>query len=124
MSFATAATAVVFEPFESSMTDTRSGPKNVFCTAARSCSPALMSVPPMKIAVLCRSFGPAREDRAVDEVADGVDGHAAVAQYLVRTAVVRDDAIEHARRRRAVEVQKDLTHTNGAGGWVLVLVAG
>ena len=58
MSRATAATAVVFEPFESSITDTRIGPKNVRCTAPSSCSPALMSVPPMKMAVLCRSFGP------------------------------------------------------------------
>jgi hypothetical protein len=49
---ATAATAVVFEPFESSMTDTRIGPKKLFVTAANSFSPAAMSVPPMKIAVL------------------------------------------------------------------------
>ena len=57
-SFATAATAVVFDPFESSMTETRIGPKNALRTAARSRSPAAMSVPPMKMAVLWRSFGP------------------------------------------------------------------
>ena len=55
---ATAATAVVFEPFESSITDTRIGPKNAFFTAASSRSPAAMSVPPMKIAVWWRSLGP------------------------------------------------------------------
>jgi len=57
-SFATAATAVVLDPFESSMTETRIGPKNALRTAARSRSPAVISVPPMKIAVLRRSFGP------------------------------------------------------------------
>ena len=71
-SLATAATAVVLEPFASSMTDTRSGPKNALRTAARSFSPAGMSVPPMKTAVWCRSFGPASEDGAVDEIADRV----------------------------------------------------
>ncbi len=54
----TAATAVVFEPFESSITDTRRGPKTVFFTAASRRSPAAISVPPMKMAVLCRSLGP------------------------------------------------------------------
>ena len=57
-SLTTAATAVVFEPFESSITETRIGPKNAACTAASSRSPAAMSVPPMKMAVLRRSFGP------------------------------------------------------------------
>ena len=56
--FTTAATAVVFEPFESSIIDTRIGPKNALFAAASSCSPAAMSVPPMKIAVFFRSFGP------------------------------------------------------------------
>ena len=55
---ATAATAVVFEPFESSITDTRIGPKNAFFTFASRRSPTDMSVPPMKIAVWWRSFGP------------------------------------------------------------------
>ncbi len=57
-SLTTAATAVVFDPFESSMTETRIGPKNVSRTTFSNRSPAAMSVPPMKIAVLCRSFGP------------------------------------------------------------------
>ena len=57
-SLTTAATAVVFDPFESSITETRIGPKNVSRTALSSRSPAAMSVPPMKMAVLCRSFGP------------------------------------------------------------------
>ena len=73
-SLATAATAVVFEPFESSMTDTRSGPKNALRTAASSCSPAAMSVPPMKIGRVVQILGPAREDCAVHEIADRVLG--------------------------------------------------
>jgi len=51
-SLVTAATAVVFDPFESSITETVKGPKNAFRTAFSSRSPALMSVPPMKMAVL------------------------------------------------------------------------
>jgi hypothetical protein len=39
------------EPFESSITDTRSGPTNAFWTAASNRSPAVTSLPPMKIAV-------------------------------------------------------------------------
>ena len=54
----TAAAAVVFAPFESSMTDTRIGPKKHFCTTARSFSPAATSAPPMKTAVFLRSSGP------------------------------------------------------------------
>ena len=40
------------------MTETVNGAKNASCAMARSCSPADMSVPPMKTAVLCRSLGP------------------------------------------------------------------
>ena len=56
--FTTAATAVVFDPFESSMIDTLNG-GNIESTArASSCSPAAMLVPPIQTAVLWRSFGP------------------------------------------------------------------
>jgi hypothetical protein len=40
------------------MTDTVNGPKNALRTAFRTRSPAAMSVPPMKIAVLWSSLGP------------------------------------------------------------------
>jgi len=56
--FTTAATAVVFEPLESSIVETRIGPKNALLAAASSFSPADMSAPPMKIAVFFSSFGP------------------------------------------------------------------
>ena len=57
MIFTTAATAVVFEPLESSIVDTRKFAKNAFVAAASSFSPADMSAPPMKIAVFFMSFG-------------------------------------------------------------------
>ena len=51
-------TAVVFDPFESSITDTVNGPKKDFRTAFSRRSPSAMSVPPIKMAVWCRSLGP------------------------------------------------------------------
>src|SRR6185437_993725 len=56
--FTTAATAVVLDPFESSIIETRKGPNTAFCAAERSFSPMDMSLPPMNTAVLRRSFGP------------------------------------------------------------------
>ena len=38
--------AVVLQPFESSITETRKGPKNAFCTWAKTSSPAATSLPP------------------------------------------------------------------------------
>src|SRR5689334_5905968 len=70
-------------------------------------------------------FGTTSEHCTMHEVADGVRGDATVAHDLVRTGVIGDDAIEHARRSRAVEVKQELSHSSLlAGGWVLVLVAG
>ncbi len=57
-SSATPAAAVVLEPLESSITDTRKGPKNFFFTALSSASPLAMSPPPTKIAVNCFSLPP------------------------------------------------------------------
>jgi hypothetical protein len=54
----TAAASVVFEPFESIITETRTGPKNVFWTLAATASPAATSLPPTKIAVDARSSPP------------------------------------------------------------------
>ena len=54
----TAAAAVVFAPFESSMTETRIGPKKAFRTSANNASPAATSEPPTKIAVERRSSTP------------------------------------------------------------------
>ena len=55
---ATAAAAVVFEPLQSNITETRNLAKNFFCTAASSASPSAMLPPPMKIAVFFLSLGP------------------------------------------------------------------
>jgi len=56
--FATAATAVVFEPFESSIADTVKGLNMAFVAAPSSCSPTAMSAPPTNTAVFFRSLGP------------------------------------------------------------------
>src|SRR5881628_3130740 len=55
-------------------------------------------------------LGTAREDAAVDQVADvGLDD-AAVAHHLVGAAVVGHHPVEHARQPGAVELQQQLTH--------------
>ena len=56
-SHATAAAAVVFDPFESSIAETRKFAKNFCRTAANSASPSAMFEPPTKIAVFFLSFG-------------------------------------------------------------------
>src|SRR5678815_4728886 len=103
-SLVTAATAVVFDPFESSITETVKGPKNAFRTAFSSRSPALMSVPPMKMAVSCRSFGPRVK------IAARFRRHAAVAHDVIRAAVVGDDPIKDAGMRRGIELQEEFAH--------------
>ena len=67
---ATAATAVVFDPFESSMTDTRIGPKNAFFTAPSSRSPTSHVGAADEDGGVVQILRPAREDRAVHEIAD------------------------------------------------------
>jgi hypothetical protein len=48
----------VFEPLESSITETRNGPKKLFFTFSNSASPLAMLPPPTKIAVFCLSLPP------------------------------------------------------------------
>ena len=105
----TAAAAVVFAPLASSSTDTRRPNCGSMClrTSASSFSPAATSLPPMKIAVRFRSFGAAREDGAVDEVAHLLRLDAAVAEHLVGAGVDGDDAVEDAGVRIAVELDED-----------------
>ena len=91
------------------MTDTRIGPKNAFFTFDSRRSPTDMSVPPMKIAVV-EILRPAREDRAVHQIAHGVFGDAAVAHDVIGAAIARDNAIEHAGMNRAVELNEELAH--------------
>src|SRR2546429_53788 len=62
---ATAATAVVLDPFESSIADTVKGLNIAFVAAASSCSPRAMSAPPTKTAVFFRSLGPRVKNTAV-----------------------------------------------------------
>ena len=47
--------AVVLQPLESSITETRKGPKNAFCTSAKISSPAATSLPPTHTAIVLRS---------------------------------------------------------------------
>ena len=76
-----------------------------------------MSVPPMKIAVLCRSFGPRVKIAPCTRSRTASSVDAAVAHDLVRAAVERDDAVEDARVRRAVELEEQFAHgtTDGDG---------
>ena len=55
---ATAATAVVLEPLESSITETVSGLNMASTAMASSCSPAVMLFPPIHTAVFFRCFAP------------------------------------------------------------------
>src|SRR6185437_5681805 len=87
MIFTTAATAVVFEPLESSMSDTLNGPNSVFFAASSSFSPA-----------------------AMNEIDNINLGNATATHDCVRTAVVRDDLVEHAGETRGVELQQQLQH--------------
>jgi hypothetical protein len=50
--------AVVLQPLESCITETRKGPKNAFCTAANTSSPAVTRLPPTHTAIVLRSSGP------------------------------------------------------------------
>ncbi len=50
--------AVVLQPFESIITETRKGPKNAFCTSSKISSPAATFLPPTHTAVFFRSSGP------------------------------------------------------------------
>ncbi len=58
MTLTTAAAAVVLQPLESSMTETRSGSKNEPTASRRIASPLATSMPPMNTAVFLRSAGP------------------------------------------------------------------
>ncbi len=50
--------AVVLQPLESSITETRKGPKNAFCAALKTSSPVLTSLPPTQTAIVSRSSTP------------------------------------------------------------------
>ena len=108
--FTTAATAVVFDPLESSMTDTRRGSNMASCAIASSCSPADMLLPPIQTAVLCRSLGPRVKMQPWIEIADVTLGDPAVAHDLVRAGVVGDDLVEHAGQPGTVELEQELAH--------------
>ena len=106
----TAAAAVVLAPLASSMTDTRRPNCGIMClsASASSFSPALTSLPPTKSAVLFRSIGAAREDRAVDQALHLLRLDAAVAEDFVGPGIDGDDAVEDAGVRVAVELDEDL----------------
>ena len=95
---------MVFDPFESSMTETRIGPKNVVAHRVQQPLAGGHVGAADEDGGVVQILRSAREDRAVHEIADRVFGHAAVAHDLVRAAVVRDHAVEDARVRRGVEL--------------------
>src|SRR5947208_1364222 len=66
--------------------------------------------PPDEDGAVLQVLGAAREDAAVDQVADVGFGDTAVAHHLVGAAVVSDHPIEHARQAGAVELQQAPTH--------------
>ena len=103
----TAAAAVVFAPFESSITETRIGPKKHSRALASSFSPAATSAAADEHGRVLQVGRAAREHRAVDEVAHGVGRHAAVPQQLVDARIDRHDRVEHARLRIGVEAEED-----------------
>ena len=100
---AMAVAAVVLQPSESSIADTRNGPKKVACTSSRIFSPAPTSEPPTQTAIDAVA-GRAREERSLDEILHGVRRHAAVAEQDVDAGVVRHDRVEGARMWIGVEL--------------------
>ena len=88
------------------MTDTRIGPKNDLSTAARMPFPGRHLGAADENCRVVQVFGAAREDGAVNEIANRVFGDAAVAHHLVCAAVKRDDAIEDAGPGRRIELEK------------------
>ena len=95
-------------PLASNRTETRNGPKNVFLTFSSTASPAATFEPPMKRAVAVRSAGPAREECPVNQVADVLRRHAAVAEQMLDTRIDGHNAVEDAGLRIGVELDQDL----------------
>ena len=62
-------------------------------------------------------LGAAREDHAVHEIADRFFGDSAVAHDFVRARVERDDAVEDARMRRAVQLKKQVSQLIDLSRW-------
>src|SRR4030095_6609731 len=57
------------------------------------------------------------EDRAVNEIAHRVFSDAAIRHHVVGTAIARDDAVEDAGMRRAIELNEELLHTTQGGAF-------
>ena len=106
----TAAAAVVFAPFESSITDTVRPYCGIRCCEPRPAPPrpAATSLPPMKIGGALQVLRPAGEDRPVDQALHLVRLDAAIAEQVSTPGVDGDDAVEHARLRVGVELDQDL----------------
>ena len=86
----------MFDPFESSITETRIGPKNDLAHGREQPFAGRHVGAADEDRGVVQVFGSAREDGAVHEIADRVFGDAAVAHDLVGAAVEGDDAIEDA----------------------------
>ena len=102
--------AVVLQPLQSSITETRNGPKNAFCTWREDllAEPDPLAADPdgHRLEVV----HPAGEERVLHERAHAVRLHTAVGEQDVDIGVVRDDRVERAGVLVGVELEQDLFH--------------
>jgi hypothetical protein len=108
---ATVVAAVVLQPLESSIADTRNGPKNASSTAASTSSPAPTLEPPTQTAMFARSFGP-RVKNADCTSPFTTSGSMPRREQHVDVGVVGDDRVERARMLVGVELDQDLLHVS------------
>ena len=92
--FSTAAAAVVFEPFGSAITETRTGPKKASVPPSSICSPRDTEEPPMKTALFFRAVAAPREHGPIHQVPHVRYRHPTIANDMIRTCIVGGDGIE------------------------------
>ena len=108
--------AVVLQPLESSITETRKGPKNAFCTSAKTSSPAATLLAADPHGDRLEVVHAAGEEGVLHEPAHALGLHAAVGQQDVHVGVVRDDRVERARMLVGVELEQDFLHDSSSVG--------
>ena len=106
--------AVVLQPLESSITETRKGPKNAFCTWAKISSPVGHVLAADPHGDRLQVVRPAGEERVLREPARGLGLHAAAGKEDVHAGVVRDDRVERARVLLRVELEQDVLHDSSS----------
>ena len=106
--------AVVLQPLESSITETRKGPKNAFCTLREDLLAGGHALAADPHGHRLEVVHPAGEERVLHEPAHVVGLHAAVGQQDVDAGVVRDDRVERARVLVGVELEQDFLHDSSS----------